>query len=51
LISIIKRNVYKAFSAAFLDDWREVNEIYQLQESRCTRAAATLTGTVVVAQW
>jgi hypothetical protein len=37
LISIIKRNVYKAFSEmVLLDDWRAVNEIYLLDESHCT---------------
>src|SRR5262245_57682962 len=37
LISIIKRNVYKAFlEVVLLDDWRAVNENYRLQESRCT---------------
>ena len=33
----MERNVYKAFSeAVLLDDWRAVNENYQLEESRCT---------------
>ena len=37
LISIIKWNVYKAFSeAVLLDDWGTVNDNYQLEESRCT---------------
>jgi hypothetical protein len=37
LISIIKRNVYKAFSEmVLLDDWREVNEMYKLDDSHCT---------------
>lgn len=36
LISIIKRNVYKAFSETILlDDWRAVNEIYRLDDSHC----------------
>jgi len=37
LISIIKRNVFKAFSeTVLLDDWRRVNEVYQLEELHCT---------------
>jgi hypothetical protein len=37
LISIVKRNVYKAFSETILlNDWRAVNEVYQLEDSHCT---------------
>jgi hypothetical protein len=37
LISIIRINVLQAFSETIrLDDWREVNKAYQLEESHCT---------------
>jgi hypothetical protein len=37
LVSIIKRNVYKGFSETILlEDWKTINEVYQLKESRCT---------------
>ena len=37
LVSIIRKNVHKAFSETILlKDWKAVNEVYQLRESHCT---------------